>query len=262
MCDSLLSVKWVKCNMLIRLRRDPAWRRASPAAGMSQVLRKLADDTLARLPAAPGTVRGNNQVGQPGVEQRIAVDRGFLGQYVQPRAPQMTAAQAVEQRLFVHQPATPGVDQETAGLHRSQFGRPDHAPGGVGQWTVQGKHIDLRQQLLQGRPVRVFAPGDRADPDAHAKGAGQTRYLPTQLAVPEDSEGPAGQLADRVIKQTELAAALPVACLYRLAIGVVPGDQYQHQHQGELGYRGPHVGLAAVDSAATYSGRDTTPIVG
>ncbi len=124
----------------------------------------------------------------------------------------MASAQGIGQCLFVHQPASGGVDQEGGRLHQLQLPGTDEIARLFGQRAMQGQCIDLWQQLVQVEAIRALRPSRQvADQHPHAQGFGQLRHGTAQLAMPEQAEGLAVQLDDREVEQAELSAFLPAS---------------------------------------------------
>ena len=80
---------------------------------------------------------------------------------VEPRPAQMAAAQRLQQRPVIHQPAARGVDEDGARLHGRQLPRADEMAGLRAQGRVDAHIVAVsqkRRQIGEGHALR-FAPG-------------------------------------------------------------------------------------------------------
>ena len=154
-------------------------------------------------------------------------------QHIQRRAADHPRAQGLGQRRVIHHRAACGVYQQRVRLHACQSVGIDQALGVRGQRHVQRQHINLRQQVIQGNPAGTrLASGALRDQHLHAEGARQTLHAAAELTVTDDPKGHAAQLAHRVVEQTKLLTAAPVATPDGGTVikqtGVVREDQHHH----------------------------------
>ena len=70
------------------------------------------EHTLARAAAAPGAMRGHDQVRNSGIQQRMIGRRRFLIEHVQCRATDLAVLECGNQRRAVDDRTAGGVDQE------------------------------------------------------------------------------------------------------------------------------------------------------
>jgi hypothetical protein len=75
--------------------------------------------------AGPGDVRCQQQVGHIAGQQRVRLRRRLDLENVDGRARDETLAQALRERLRIHEGAAAGIDQHGRGLHRRQALRID-----------------------------------------------------------------------------------------------------------------------------------------
>ena len=95
-----------------------------------------------------GLFGGRAQMGcyhHPGVSDQFRVLRRLLGEHVQRYPAQLARFQPVQDCLFVHQLTAGHVYQPGAGLEQGHLFCADHIPRAVGQRSVQGDEISLRQ---------------------------------------------------------------------------------------------------------------------
>ena len=177
----------------------------------------------------------DNQIGDGGVEQHIAVLWRLDGQHVHAGAGDDALAQGAGQRRLVDDAAARGVDDASGLLHRREFFRRNHAFRLRRQRQVQrddvglaqdGRDVDLVRHVRHVVDQHLHAERDRAPLD-----------LLAERAIPNDAERRTGDVVDRVIEIAELAIVAPAPVEHRIMIVHEIASQREQQREDMLGQR-------------------------
>ena len=90
-----------------------------------------------------------DEIGQTAELLRLRLAQGFVLEDIERGAAEMTRPQSVDQRCFVDDTASSGIDYEGARFHLSDGIGADQVPRGLGERDVQADHIGGAQQLVQ-----------------------------------------------------------------------------------------------------------------
>ncbi len=184
-------------------------------------------------------MRGDDQIGQLDIQQRVALARWLGVQHIQPGAAQSAGLQGGQQRRLVHQPAARGVDQQRVRLHQGQLGRANQATGVVVQRQMQAQHIGLGQRRFKPGIARAHLRRALAlhahQPHAQRRRLGGQRLANRPAAA--HRQRARRQVFHRRGVQAKLRRLLPAAFQHGAPVGKQIARQRQHQHQGVLGHR-------------------------
>ncbi len=120
----------------------------------------------------------------------------------------------------------------------------------------------LQQPIERAAPGLIRPAGALCNEYVQAKGAGDVRHGPAELAVADDAQCAAAEFVDGIVEQAEMLRRLPVALLYGTGMAVQPVSQGQHRHEHMFDYRGGGIGLHIADRDAVTLRCSEVDVVG
>ena len=120
-----------------------------PGAPQLDVVDQLVGEELHGAIRGPGDMRSQNEIGTPHVQQRMPVAGRLDRQDVESGARDEPLVERLNQRRFIDQPATRGIDEKRVALHLAERIDVDQVARRGHQRAVQRDHIGFGQHLLR-----------------------------------------------------------------------------------------------------------------